>query len=228
MPPNSRKGFVMVLISQPNSLPTSGLQEYSLIILLARVDEAISVETVKNLFECGAEVSISMLTKQADDMELAFSIGTLVGENGGADNVTISLGSIPAKDMLKRMGMEKSLFGTAKRSATTKRAANRATKPKSNEMFATAASAELAQPAKEKTTTSRKSPASKLPASFLKILKECSIEKEYADGVAKAVQESAESISYELRLQLNIMDRAVSADIYSKTKGRYAELKALV
>lgn len=219
----------MVLITQPHSLPTDGLSEYSLIILLARVDESIPVETVKNLFECGAEVSVSVLTKQADDMELAFSIGSLVGENGGTDNVTISLDSVPAKDLLKRMGMDGALLSTQKKTTAKRKSTVRNPGAKSGRATAGKATDSTLQPPKEKVATSSKVIASaKLPAAFLKILKECLVSKEYAGSIAKAVQESAESISYELRLQLNVMDKAVSADIYSKTKDRYNEMKELV
>lgn len=220
----------MVLITQPNSLPASGLNLYSLIILLARAEESIPVETVKNLFECGAEISVSVLTKQADDMELAFSIGSLVGENGGTDNVTISLESVSAKDMLKRMGMEKALYTAQKRSVSRKKTGSaRATK---TEQKAEASPIPEKAPSaikqiKGETSGSRKTGSVKLPAAFSKILKECSISKEYAASVAKAVQDSAESISYELRLQLNIMNRDESADVYAKTKDRYDEMKAL-
>lgn len=218
----------MVLITQPHSLPVDGLNEYSIIILLARVDESIPVETVKNLFECGAEVSVSVLTKQADDMELAFSIGSLVGENGGTDNVTISLDSVPAKDLLKRMGMDGALLSTQKRATTKKKSAARTSRTKSG-VVKTEKVTVTAQPAREKAAAGSKTAArAKFQPAFLKILKECTVSKEYAGSIAKAVQESAESISYELRLQLNVMDRAVSADIYAKTKDRYNELKELV
>lgn len=220
----------MVLITQPNSLPASGLNLYSLIILLARAEESISVETVKNLFECGAEISVSVLTKQADDMELAFSIGSLVGENGGTDNVTISLESVSAKDMLKRMGMEKALYTAQKRSVSRKKiGSTRTTKAeqKTEALPMQEKASSAVKPVKGETNSGRKAGLAKLPAAFSKILKECSVPKEYAASVAKAVQDSAESISYELRLRLNIMNRDESADVYAKTKDRYDEMKAL-
>ena len=228
----------MVLITQPNSLPTSGLEKYSLILLVAHAEEAISAETVKALFDCGTEVSVHVLTKQADDMELAFSIGALAGENGGMDNVMISLNSATAKEMLKRMGMEKALYSPQKRASTKRKSA---AKPAASDITKDEIKKTRAKKSVENHTEKKDSVRSqtnekkegknksvRFSAAFMKILKSCAVDTAYADGIAKAVRESAESISYELRLQLNLMNREVSADIYAKTKDRYDELKALV
>lgn len=85
-------------------------------------------------------------------------------------NVSISLESISAKEMLKRMSMGDCLFAPHKKTV-----------------------------GKRKTASAAKPRAKK-----------------------------AETISYELRLHLNLMDREAAADVYAKTKDHYQELKDLL
>lgn len=218
----------MVLITQPHALPLEEYTKYDPIVLLAHAEEPIPAETVKALLECGSETYVTILPKQADDMELAFAIGSLVGEHGGQDNVSISLESTSVKEMLKRMGMGDCLFVPHKKT-TGKRKTTSAAKPRARKADTHAENAPVKEEAENTVKHTRAtSSAKKLPASFAKALKAYGVDPSLTDKVACALRESAESISYELRLQLNLMDREAAADVYAKTKDHYQELKDLL
>ena len=219
----------MVLITQPHALPLEEYTKYDPIVLLAHAEEPIPAETVKALLECGSETYVTILPKQADDMELAFAIGSLVGEHGGQDNVSISLESTSVKEMLKRMGMGDCLFVPHKKT-TGKRKTTSAAKPRAKKADTQAENAPVKEEAEKLAVkrTQTTSSVKKLPASFTKALKAYGVDPSLADKVTCALRESAESISYELRLQLNLMDREAAADVYVKTKDHYQELKAML
>ena len=219
----------MVLITQPHALPLEEYTKYDPIVLLAHAEELIPAETVKALLECGSETYVTILPKQADDMELAFAIGSLVGEHGGQGNVSISLESASVKEMLKRMGMGDCLFVPHKKT-TGKRKAASAAKPRAKKADTHAENAPVKEEAEksEVKRTRTTSGVKKLSASFTKALKAYGVDPSLAEKVTCALRESAESISYELRLQLNLMDREMSADVYAKTKDHNQELKDLL
>lgn len=219
----------MVLITQSHSIPMDEYQKYNPIILLTRAEESIPAETVKALLEGCSETKVVILSKQADDMELAFSIGTLVGEHGGSGNVSISLESSSVKEMLKRMGMGDALYVPHKRVSGRQKVSGSAqtgTRKKSEKKAAdTAAVADMAPYNTEKPASKA---GKKLPAAFTKALKSYGVEQESADKVACALRDSTESISYEVRLRLNLMNKDEASDVYAKTKDHYQELKGMI
>lgn len=218
----------MVLITQSHSIPMDEYQKYDPIILLTRAEESIPVETVKALLEGCSETQVVILSKQADDMELAFSIGTLVGEHGGPGNVSISLESSSVKEMLKRMGMGAALFVPHKRTSGRQKASGSAqtgTRKRAEKKAAGTAAADAASHNTEKPAPKA---GKKLPTAFTKALKSYGVEQESADKVACALRDSTESISYEVRLRLNLMNKDEASDVYAKTKDHYQELKGMI
>lgn len=196
----------MVLITQPHVLPLNGFTQYDSIVLLASAEEPIPTETTKALLEYGGEIYVTILHKQASDIKLAFSLGVLVGEFGGENNVSISLENAVVKEMLKELGLKKCLLAQHKNASGRKRTVPSATSAKSERI--------------------KKTPA--VPASFTTALRAQGIDPLLAEKVAAALRESAESTSYKLRLQLHLVNRALSTDVYAKTWYHYQELKNLL
>ena len=168
-----------------------------------------------------------MLPKKANDMDLAFTIGALIGEYGGVNNVVISVSNSPTVEMLKKMGMADCLYVVAKKTSS-RQAGDNAGASKTRAAKNPSAKAVTAKQKKAVPLTTNKSPKTTIPAAFKKILIGCGVSSEYGEQILNAVQESAEYLSYEVRLRFAISDKDVAADIYSKTKDHYKELKTLV
>lgn len=64
-----------------------------------------------------------------------------------------------------------------------------------------------------------------VPAKFTAILKNAGVADTDPGKILDAVKSSQEYVSYELQLRLKLMDGDKAADVYRKTKDKFAELK---
>ena len=232
----------MVLVIQPSLIKDSIPEGYDKIIVLYSDTDTFKAPVVKAMLET-KNLIMQQIPNKADDIVLAYTIGAIAGENGGASNLTALIAGEKAKKSIAALGISTTPVSVKPRKPAAKKTATQTAKKSEpqtakkqetvKEEVKPAAEPKTRKPASHKTRAA-KAPVEKadfpMPApvddkSFDDILKECGVPMKYKKQIRQAVADAYEPISYEVRIRMNMPDNPDAQDIYEKTKGRFMELK---
>lgn len=172
----------------------------SKIMILCEDGESFAAQDVSKMLALSAQMT--PIPKSASS---AFAFGKIAGSmSGKPEDIVVLTSDAEVSAAAEAFGYSTSIGKTKSRSV----------KPKAPRKKVTEIMTPPETPSGEK-----------VPAKFAAILKNAGVTDADPEKILDAVKSSQEYVSYELQLRLKLMDGEKAADVYGKTKDKFAELK---
>lgn len=195
-------------VSELAGLPRSGDR----IFILCSENEQFSADAVMALMQ----FSKAEIVKIPDRVPRLFYLGYFMGRSGLSPENTIIL----SHDAETKEAAEACGYGTKTGKAAPKTVS--AKKPRRKRKAEPAETeADVFTDLKNKTAADSGS----IPSAFVRAAEKYGVQKKEMEAVYAAVRDAAEYVSFEIQLQIHVMDRERSAEIYAAAKDHFDELK---